>query len=530
MHPLRRTSPCLATVVLCLAACASDPTGSGSASVPDPSSPSSAAPDASQHRRPWRDRPPAEDPSADDPSRLRRGTYGWRLRRPVTAGQIEGYIDRPGAPPGTVIGVRVSTQDPSFRVAAFRIGAYAGGTGHLVWRSRALPGTRQAAPRFSHPATRTVVAGWRDSVRVDTDGWEPGAYLFRFTSSTGWQAAAPYVVTSPSVEGRVVLVVPVTTWQAYNHWGGYGLYEGPPGDRRAWRVSFDRPYHGPGLGELGFTVAHVAVQAETTGAPLAYLTNLDLDADPHALDGAAGYVSVGHDEYWTPAMRSAVERARGRGTNLAFFAANSMYWRVRVTDGPPGRAGDVIGYRSDAVLDPWPVPAERTSRWRDAPAADPEQGLVGMSYECFPVDAAYQVVTPRWWGFRGTRVRLGSSFPHLVGNEADRVYPVTGTPRPLQVLSHVAYSCGGVPTSGQSTYYVHRSGAGVVATGTLRWTCALTGNCFGLRLEPRTVRFVQQVTRTIITAFARGPVGERHPAHDNVRAFDLPLVNQVPAS
>jgi hypothetical protein len=337
-------------------------------------------------------------------------------------------------------------------------------------------------------------------------------------------------VTSPSVTGRVVLVVPVTTWQAYNHWGGYSLYTGPPGDRRAWRVSFDRPYHGPGLGELGFTAAPVAVQAEATGAPLAYLTNLDLDADRHALDGAVGYVSVGHDEYWTPGMRATVERARAAGTNLAFLGANTSYWRIRLTAGRSGRAGDVIGYRSDAWRDPVTDPARRTTRWRDGPAPDPEQRLVGSAYECFPVDAPFQVVTPGWWGFRGTGVRRGSSFPRLVGDEADRVYPGPGTPRPLQVLANVVYSCGGVPTSAQATYYTDRSGAGVFATGTLRWTCALTGGCFGVRMGPRTVRFVRHVTRTVVSTFARGPVGDRLPAHDNVARFDLPLVNQVPAS
>ena len=133
-------------------------------------------------------------------------------------------------------------------------------------------------------------------------------------------------------------------------------------------------------------------------------------------------------------------------------------------------------------------------------------------------------------GLPGHRRPGGSSFPRLVGDEADRVYPVPGTPRPLQVLSDVSYSCGGAPTSAQSTYYVHRSGAGVFATGTLRWTCALTGGCFGVRMEPRTVRFVRLVTRTVIEQFARGPLGRRFPARDNVDRFDLPPVNTVPAS
>lgn len=192
----------------------------------------------------------------------------------------------------------------------------------------------------------------------------------------------------------------------------------------------------------------------------------------------------------------------------------------------------MVGYRSYAALDRAHehAPATVTARYRDHPAPDPEHRLVGMLYECFPALADYRVTTPRWWGFAGTGVRRGTTFPGLVGDEADRVYPGPGTPSPLQVLSHDDYSCGGVPTSAQSTYYTHRSGAGVVSVGTLRWTCTLTRSCFGTAMAPRTVEFVRRVTRTIIGEFAEGPVGERHPARDNVARFDLPSVNTVPAS
>ena len=89
---------------------------------------------------------------------------------------------------------------------------------------------------------------------------------------------------------------------------------------------------------------------------------------------------------------------------------------------------------------------------------------------------------------------------------------------------------GGVTTSAQSTYSTHRSGAGVVSVGTLRWTCTMTGTCFGTPMARRAVDFVRHVTRTIVEEFARGPVGLRHPAHDNVARFDLPVLNEVPAS
>jgi hypothetical protein len=152
-----------------------------------------------------------------------------------------------------------------------------------------------------------------------------------------------------------------------------------------------------------------------------------------------------------------------------------------------------------------------------------------MLYECLPLTANYRVVTPRWFGFKGTDVRRGTVFRQLVGNEADRVYPIPSTPRRLQILSYVKYSCRGVETSSQSIYYTVPSGAGVFNAGTLRWQCAITRRC-DVKISRPTSTFVRTVTRNILRMYARGPVGERHPAIRNVGRFDLPRVNQVPAS
>ena len=190
-----------------------------------------------------------------------------------------------------------------------------------------------------------------------------------------------------------------------------------------------------------------------------------------------------------------------------------------------------MGYRHDAYTDPLRTsrPRVATSRFRDPPSAMPENEVVGMLYECYPVDTDYRVVSPRWWGFRGTGVREGSLIPGLVGPESDRVYPDRNTPRPLQVLSNSTFDCRGVVTSTQSVYYSTRSGAGVFTAGTLRWGCALIDRC-ERPLGGTTSRFVRIVTGNLLRAFATGPVGARHPARDNVRRFDLPLANSVSAS
>ena len=489
-----------------------------------------ASPSGSDRARPSSPAAPAgaEADAADEPAK---GSEKWRVRRPA-AGRIAGYSTSASGPAGTRVGLKVSTSAARYRVIAYRLGAYDGGTGRQVWRSDVLRGRQQAAPVMRPAATRTVVAPWRRDLTVDTHGWEPGFYVFKLRTGQGHEVLVPYVVSSPSAAGTVALVAPITTWQAYNEWGGYSLYHGPEGDRRSFAVSFDRPYNGAtGANDYRTAAVPIIVRAEELGIPLSYFTNVDLHTTPGLLEGARGYVSMGHDEYWTTTMRAVVTEARDAGTNLAFLGANTMYWRVRLEDRDTGPARVVVGYRSDAGLDPRrdEQPREATARFRDAPMPDPEQELIGMMYECYPVDTDYVVASPGWWGFRGAAVARGDRIPGLVGPEADRVYPTRTLPRPMQILSHSPYSCGGVTTAAESVYYTAPSGAGVFNAGTLRWGCAMVDRC-ERPLGARTARFVEVVTGNVLRGFATGPAARRHPAHDNVRDFDLSPVNAVSAS
>lgn len=83
------------------------------------------------------------------------------------------------------------------------------------------------------------------------------------------------------------------------------------------------------------SICYVAVLAEgdPSGYQADYCTDVDLDRDgaelltPHQL-----LVSVGHDEYWSDAMRAAVDRFVAAGGNAAFFGGNTCWWRVAFPD------------------------------------------------------------------------------------------------------------------------------------------------------------------------------------------------------
>ena len=291
-------------------------------------------------------------PGTAAPTPRLEGSDDWRMTRSAEDGQIEAYTSRVSAPPGTPLELKVSTSERAFRMSAYRLGDYDGGTGRLVHESEPVRGERQADAVFQPAETRTVVAPWHVSLTADTTGWEPGFYVLRLRTTSGWEYQVPYIVSSPSAAGTIAVVVPVTTWQAYNLWGGYSLYDGPSGDRRSWAVSFDRPYHGVGgMNDFHTAVVPIVVRAELSGEPLSYFANVDLHDDHDLLSGALGYVSTGHDEYWTPSMRSdRRDRTRRR------HQPGVPRCQHDVLAGPPGRPADRAAPADDGL------PARRRAR------------------------------------------------------------------------------------------------------------------------------------------------------------------------
>lgn len=174
--------------------------------------------------------------------RRRSGSPDWRIRSLGPPDAIEGYADKVSVLPGEAFGLHVSTTAPGFRVSAYRIGWYGGAQARLVWRSGQVAGRHQHPPRLES-GTRTVQADWERTTVVRTDGWPEGAYLLRLDAESG-QRYVPMIVRSASASGATLLMHAAATWQAYNQWGGYSLYEGKDGayGNRSLAVSFDRPY------------------------------------------------------------------------------------------------------------------------------------------------------------------------------------------------------------------------------------------------------------------------------------------------
>jgi N,N-dimethylformamidase beta subunit-like, C-terminal len=453
------------------------------------------------------------------------GDPHWEARHLGAQNAIEGYAGKASVLTGETLPLFVSTTSRGFTATAYRLGWYQGHGARRLWRSGTVRGGAQKTAAVT-PATNTVTTDWDPVLHVPTDDWPPGAYLLKLDAESGAQRYVPVTVRSPSCAGKVVLKSCVQTWQAYNMWGGYDLYKGPSGaySERSLVVSLDRPYDTNGANMFLTYERNVIKLAEylTTagGLDLAYVTSMDIDADPHLLDGASALVSMGHDEYWTPQERANVTAARDKGVNLAFFGANALFRRTRLQPTALGAAREVVCYKTAYQQDPQYAkdPAEVTSDWREPPNSDPESTLIGTMYEGYPVDAPFVVSSPSSWVYRGTGVRAGASFPHLVGVEYDRVNPGYPLQRPIEVLSHSPLTCGGVASYGDSAYYTHSSGAGVYNSGTMRWVEAIYGDQ-PHGIDGDTPAFVRQVTTNVLRAFAGGPAAAKYKASDNLAAI-----------
>jgi hypothetical protein len=442
---------------------------------------------------------------------------------------IQGWADQVSAARGERVRLYVSTTARRFQVEAYRMGWYSGRGARLVWRSGPLPGRPQPPPTLT-PRTNMIATRWRPSLTLSIGpAWPPGVYLLKLAAATG-QRFVPLTVRDDTSRAALAVMNAVTTWQAYNRWGGRNQYVGPDGtlETRSRVVSFDRPYAASGASEFLGNEYPLVRLVESLGLDVTYWTSIDLHRHPQRLLAHRALVSLGHDEYWSTRMRRGAEAARDHGVNLAFLGANAVYRHIRLEPSPTGRHRQQVNYKPwSAPDDPaWRTdPAQVTTDWRRPPLSDPESRLLGAQYECNPTHAAGVVVQPSSWLFAGTGVRAGTRLPGLVGDEYDRVQPQAPRPGGVEVLLHSPLHCGGASVRGPSfadtTYYTAQSGAGVFNAATSSWVCQLSRACAKTRRSPVTARIVRAVTVNLLRGFASGPAGQHHPSRSNLARLGI---------
>jgi hypothetical protein len=463
--------------------------------------------------------------------------HAWWVDTPQNAGDIEGYSSQVSAVAGDTITLFVSTKSPQFHVEVYRMGYYQGIGARMVWQSGQVAGIRQASPALIAPSN-TIECNWTPSLTVKVDKtWPPGVYLLKLVGTSSEQQYVPLCVRDDASKAAIVVQQSVTTWQAYNRWGGYSLYYGNTGgqlsythapaggdyDHRARIVSFDRPYDhdwASGAADLVGNEFPVIYHAEKLGLDVTYWTDVDLHARPALLKNHKALLSLGHDEYWSEEMRQGAASAVNGGVNLAFLGANACYRQIRFDKSPLGENRHEICYKAASEDPLFNVDNSKvTVNWPEAPVSQPESLLIGSTYQDIAAMADMVITDPSSWVFAGTGLTQGQQLPKVVQGEFDRYVPSSSSPQNLDVVAHSV-----VPNRGSNysdvTWYTVAGGGGVFATGNATWIGGMVDSTL---IPPNVVPDpipgvtapLLRVMENVYSVLGTGPASATHPSQGN---------------
>ncbi|HKO39395.1 MAG TPA: N,N-dimethylformamidase beta subunit family domain-containing protein [Solirubrobacterales bacterium] len=465
----------------------------------------------------------AEGAGSDSPSIRENelpGDGDWWGRPHAPAGALEAYASWPSTEPGGRLELHVSTNPPArYRISLHRLGWYDGAGGRTVARhpeAGDLQGLARPAPAIA-PGPSVPSSGWpvTDSIAVGRD-WASGQYLAQLVITEGeWRDHATYVpfVVRAALERRadVLVQMPVTTAQAYNHWGGKSLYPSNSSDEEAAvRVSFDRPiptWHEANLNARWPFIWDLQLLRflEREGYDIAYTTDLDTHREPWGLLGHPLVMTSGHDEYWSGEMRSAWEAVRASGAALACMGANTCYWQTRFED--EGRT--MVMYRR-AGADPEPDPARKTVRFRELVPPRPEGELWGVQYE---EGIDYPGAPPRHYvladgclgdpWLAGTGFETPATLEGLVGYEWDAFTAAAEVDEPTVFLHHE-----GEPSNADAVRHRTPAGGIVFAAGSLQFSWGLDGWGGHGQADERLQRLMKNGLDEMIAVGRRAVAGE----------------------
>lgn len=422
---------------------------------------------------------------------------------------IQGFATDISVNKGQTVHFKIKTNASAYTINIYRIGYYQGNGARLQGPgviTATLPQT-QPSDLYDVATGKTDCSNWTESAHWDIPSTAvSGIYIAKLTrTDNSGSSHIVFIVRDDLSTSNLLFKTSDATWQAYNNYGGNSFYVNGsgtpvPGFNHATKISYDRPFYtrsggGGGAEEDWFMNAEYPMirWLERNGYDMSYVTDVDMERDLSAITPLNHKVilSVGHDEYWSAAMRTKVENARNAGVNLAFFSGNEVYWKTRWENSTrtlvcykEGTLGEnVCNAKCDPLANAW------TGLWRDGCS-----GSYGANDGCLPENALSGQIS--WEGstaaievpdtYKNFRFWRNTSVATLgSGQTATLSAGTLGYEWDWEQAAYQAqYPKGRITlsstTSNSRTHklslYRHSSGALVFGAGTVQWSWGLDGN------------------------------------------------------
>jgi hypothetical protein len=445
---------------------------------------------------------------------------------------IQGFATDISVERGETVHFKIDTPARRYHLDVYRLGYYGGDGARKVATVRPsarLPPRQPVCLTQVAPHVHLIDCGnWAESASwaVPRDAVS-GVYFARLVrDDTQGASHVFFVVRDDTSHSALLFQTSDATWQAYNDYGGWGIYTQP----NTAKASYNRPFT-TRTAEGGHAVESWVLSAEypmirwleANGYDVSYASSVDSDRYGAHLRDHRAVLSVGHDEYWSAGQRAAFTSARDAGVNLGFFSGNTSYWKTRwepSIDGSHTAYRTLVTYKEsidDAKVDPSPL---WTGMWRDprfSPPADggrPENALTGTQYGVYDVPAIPLRVSAAdgrlrlWRNTALDRLRPGASLTlggQTVGYEWD--WDVQNDSRPAGVADYSTTDA--TPYAHHVTMYRAGSGALVFSAASVQWSWGLDaqhdGSWSGAPVPPADPR-MRQATVNVLADLGAQPV------------------------
>jgi len=274
------------------------------------------------------------------------GTTSWQISEPSP--DLGGFTTQTSVNLGESVTLKVGRDAPvssgkTVDIGVYRMGYYEGNGGRLVNSATKIAINNDFGCEAMNETTGEVSCGnWATTYTIPGSSLPAsGVYLVKLTASSGEQTQVVFTVRNDASTSKVLFMLPISTYEAYNIFAGKSLYYGEEGGNtvsgtsRAVKVSFNRPFVRAG-GEHDWFLGpdfNLLMWMEKQGYDVSYTDDVHASQDPASLLAHDTLDVSGHSEYWSQQLFTGFKEAREAGINIASFSANTAYWKVRYEDG-----------------------------------------------------------------------------------------------------------------------------------------------------------------------------------------------------
>ena len=427
---------------------------------------------------------------------------------------IQGFATDISVNVGGTVHFKVKANTSGYKLDIYRMGYYGGMGARKVATVFPVAFPQQPPCINLAPTGLTDCGNW-----TETASWAvpanatSGIYFARvIRTDTGGASHIIFIVRNDASHSDILFKTADASWQAYNSYSQnfYGCDGSSNTACRAFKISYNRPFYTRVFEPETwvFNAEYPMVRwLEANGYDLTYFTDVDTDRNGSLILNHKIWLSNGHDEYWSGNQRAKVEAARDAGVHLAFFSANTSYWKTRwesSIDGASVPYRTLVCYKetlANAVIDPNDPPTW-TGTWRDprfSPPGDggrPENALMGTLSRVVGAYSGTLTVPQsdgrlRFW--RNTAIatlnpgQIATLAPGSLGAEVDAdddngfrpaglFHLTTSTVNSPFILLDYGNTAAPGTIVHNLTLYRHSSGSLVFSAGTYRWAWGLDAN------------------------------------------------------